>query len=84
MCIIVNTFYVIIIQLPFDLLENLVIWYVTEKENLVNMFQCIIQHRNGLIYNAPELKHVFPGNNFMTVIKSICKGNGQEQTFFVF
>jgi SLIT-ROBO Rho GTPase activating protein len=24
------------------------------------MFQCIIQHRNGLIYNAPELKHVFP------------------------
>lgn len=24
------------------------------------MFQCIIQHRNGLIYNAPELKNVFP------------------------
>ena len=32
------------------------------------MFQCIIQHRNGLIYNAPELKHVFPGNIFMTII----------------
>ena len=47
------------------------------------MFQCIIQHRNGLIYNAPELKHVFPGNNFMTVIKSICKGNGQEQNFCI-
>ena len=30
------------------------------------MFQCIIQHKNGLIYNAPELKHVFPGNKFMT------------------
>ncbi len=26
------------------------------------MFQCIIQPRNGLIHNSPEMKGVFPGN----------------------
>ena len=32
-----------------------------------NMFQCIIQRHNGLIYNSAELKNVFPGRSFKVI-----------------
>ena len=34
-----------------------------------NMFQCIIQRNNGLIYNSSELRNVFPGRTHLFRVK---------------
>lgn len=38
-----------------------ILFWRRKKQKEGKMFQCIIQSKNGLIYNSSEMKNVFPG-----------------------
>ena len=57
------------------IINVLVVFILNNPVSDFNMFQCIIQRHNGLIYNSAELKNVFPGRKISSPLMYIWHGD---------